>query len=49
MYEETSWELRKARAIQSMTLTMTELWLGVVKAAEFAGTLTGQVVRQRSL
>jgi hypothetical protein len=44
-----SWEVQKATAIQTMTTAMTELGLGVVQAADFAGTLTGfsgQVVRR---
>ena len=44
-----SWEVQKAIAIQTMTTAMTELRMGVVQAANFAGTLTGfsgQVVRR---
>ena len=45
-----SWELQKAIAIQTMTTTaMTELGIGVVQAANFAGILTGfsgQVIRR---
>ena len=44
-----SWEVQKAIAIQTMTTAMTELGMGVVQAANFAGTLTGfsgQVVRR---
>ena len=44
-----SWEVQKAIAIQTMTTAMTELGVGVVQAANFAGTLTGfsgQVVRR---
>ena len=44
-----SWEVQKAIAIQTMTTAMTELGMGVVKAANFADTLTGfsgQVVRR---
>ena len=36
-----SWEVQKAIAIQTMTTAMTELGMGVVQAANFAGTLTG--------
>ena len=44
-----SWEVQKAIAIQTMTTAMTELGMGVVQAANFAGILTGysgQVVRR---
>ena len=44
-----SWEVQKAIAVHAMTTAMTELGMGVVQAASFAGTLTGfsgQVVRQ---
>lgn len=46
MSRNVSWEVQKAIAILTMTSAVTDLRMEVVQAANFAGNLTGQIVRR---